>query len=412
METVFQYICSANEALLNYHAGTKLKWIINLNDLSSFKVWLKRLATAIENSQLQDEWHDVALEYFKYKLNAPPHIYKLEGAASTLAFKWQNNEPLIIPLWNNKIIRETDYWLSYYPFLQRCNGNMSAWSIRDGWQIIRSTCDNEASCIVSHNGHFGHFIYDNLPFLQLLAISMNNYLGPIKGIPETLSNDIKLLANFALNSRLAKVSHSHIDCNYGTGSKIIEICNHNNFCDIFSNNIFVNAYLLKSLHAKLLNIYKDCDNCVPGSSSPSLLFFYRNGDYKSRIYNFTEIKKSLGDLGFYLCDPSQLNPIDLCKLTQDADIIVAETGTTSLVANIFSPDKTKVISLVPERLASQPTRSMLESGIPYIIAFYPKASIFKGHSIQHLSIQTSDTVIYSAEKLARTIDNIMSSQEV
>ena len=56
-------------------------------------------------------------------------------------------------------------------------------------------------------------------------------------------------------------------------------------------------------------------------------------------------------------------------LLASTKIIVSESGTSTLIAQLFSPISTRILSLVPSRLIQEPDAAMTHSGLHYHLAY-------------------------------------------
>ena len=97
---------------------------------------------------------------------------------------------------------------------------------------------------------------------------------------------------------------------------------------------------------------------------------------------------------------------ELSILLETFSIILAESGTTTLVAALVSCHH-KVISLCPKRLLHEPDDAMLLSGLPYILMFPHKVYFILGESVEQSLIQSSDVCKYNIQEIDHLINHVI-----
>ena len=73
---------------------------------------------------------------------------------------------------------------------------------------------------------------------------------------------------------------------------------------------------------------------------------------------------------------------DLVSLLASTKIIVSESGTSTLIAQLFSPISTRILSLVPSRLIQEPDAAMTHSGLHYHLAIPCKINFLEGETVK------------------------------
>ena len=336
---------------------------------------------------------------------------KISGPANVYFFHWQSGEPKIICTREDKIITEDQHWFPLYPFIvptsQMDSTSGACCHLSVDFQdelysrIQIPEPDNlEVSYIFpSHNNHFGHFLLDDFPGLWFF---LSQQIGCIK--------DASLLP-YAWR-------HGIIDLISSTSSLYCKIPAYadsiisSSASQVFKVNRLVSTYIPNpSLKSFLLNLAV--------SSIQSNLFqenheeanrylLIRAGEYSTRIANFQAVLSLLVDTyRFQVIDPSGLCAQRLVYVLSGAELVVAEAGSTTVVASIFSPSKCQIISLLPARMLMSPTKNMLLSGLPYHLIRPERTRIVLGDTVKEAPIQSSDIVNYSISVLKETIEDAL-----
>lgn len=389
--------------------------------LKGFNEWKARALISFRTRLEPLGISDKVRQYFELCLSEDHYAYIICGPADVIVHKWPGSEPKILPLWNGILIQSDPYWLDSYPFLKRSpysasithmpsqrEYNLQGVSLHEGHQTGAACTDrNIAATIISHNNHFGHFISDNLPLYAAIGRFLKAYCGVMpakfpfryrKGILEALDHYCPELkeVEYPNSMKLAQVIDDQL-CGTTIMLRMPLVI------DVLPSNVLTNSFLSSLLRGnkKLVSEVTEKDKVV---SMGLKLFLSRQGEYSSRIANHKEIASVLESYGFLKIDPSSL-PLDrLIYLFTAADIIVSECGSATLNACIFSPQRTRIVSLVPRRLIQDTDDAMTRSGIIYSLGFCDRTVFCMGETVEYSSVQSSDLVYYKIDDIINCLD--------
>jgi len=96
----------------------------------------------------------------------------------------------------------------------------------------------------------------------------------------------------------------------------------------------------------------------------------------------------------------------LNKILKPYSIVLAESGSTTLVASLATQMHQKVISFSPKRLLQNPTNDMIKSGLPYILSFPYKVFFISGESVLYSPVQSSDVCTYKLSDITKLISEL------
>jgi hypothetical protein len=294
-------------------------------------------------------------------------------------------------LFDDKAKGENDFWLNYYPFLsfdEKCKH----FRLRSDIKVDELKCSEVQSSnyiICSHNGHLGHFIADDLPWMIAFGASLcANRLFTCASIGESIRKEMQFI-----NVDYVLATHCDLAKSYAFSCPQII---HGWIYDWALRSFLVRKYI----HSR--EVFTAPNNSHM-SSKEKLLFITRSKKYGTRITNYEELSEMLDQLGFEACTLDGLTLKETATVMVNSKLIVAESGTTSLIASICSRIDTSIVSLQPGSIFTSPTPDMVESGLPYISFFHPRISYFLGHEEVCNAIQSSSRSTYSVEELRNYI---------
>ena len=313
-------------------------------------------------------------------------IIQIQAKGVMINFYWPNSELKAVTLMDNYLITDQSYWLQFYPFIDvKIEKNIMVATINQEFEkkTRAENLNRNEVTIISHNNHFGHFLFDDYPRLLIDELQFPSHihrsmesLNLSKGIEDLLVSTIP-----SISSSSPKTEKDH-------SLKYSE-----NVLQSFITNPFLNSYIIERKFERIRQLTKGANN------THDKIYIARDGQYESRIANQEEIKVLLDNEGFIMIDPSKYTTIGLIEKLSKASIIVTESGTSCLVASLYSTKSTTVIALVPEELLSNPSEDMVISGLPYHFATPTKIRLVLGKSIDNHVIQTSKKCVYSAKKI-------------
>lgn len=372
-------------------------YTFSLDGLRSYHEWKTNLLKSFIEKSNYYSFHPEIISIFHRLLSKNGDIITIRGEGSLYLYNWTNGEPLFLLLYNDLYyVSDEAYWLSAYPFLRKKLGHLGNQiteintSIFSDWrEADRDIPDSIA--IITQNDHIGHFLYDELPLLRIGLIA--------KGDKSRL-----LTSNKSVHEALQALSG-----NYGPYFSYPKQGNYRlrgqKFIRSYANSFFSKAYLSSISNLKLdLELHIDKSRDTSGQII-NRVFLTRGKRYKTRIANMDDIQQCLSNLGFRTIETDMMTFKELKLLLGTASVIVAECGTTTLIACLFSSHSSKVITLVPQEILAEPSAPMLVGGLPYMLAFITKLDFVCGQSVikNHL-VQTSNIVMYDVQRLEHSVN--------
>ena len=380
--------------------------VTDVGKLASFADWSSSLDIALRrnSSFLKNDlyaWHNLIFSYRQ----KPNLLLSILGPAKIIVFKWlSSSEVKLLPIWDSLFILQNELsWLGSYPFIsvQSDVAHLVKKKI-----VANIDVSNDLNLILpSHNNHFGHFIGDELPAYlssllpsSLLRLQKNSFrnniaLAPPKGISSSINS-------FLPNLRLQSSYHDEITSLQGGSS--LSVYSQNVFSSISSGPI-TNAFLWSRFYSRAHSSF----NQYCSTSKPFYIFMVRSGDYDSRIANFDEISSLTSSMGFVQFDPGKCEIKFLLSYLSNARCIIVESGTTSLIACMFSPSSCSVISLNSERYLFNPSPSIALGGIQYLIGYLSKLHLFPGKVVRSHPIESSDICSFSPQSLLALLNKLI-----
>jgi hypothetical protein len=317
------------------------------------------------------------------------------GMGTQLTYHWPHSEFKSIIFNDGLLVTQDRYWLPFYPFVafneSELGGNLSV-RINPSFKDSAKISDISPSPLycVSHNNHFGHFVFDDLPRLYLDLVLFKTHIEEAYIASELSTGIHDLLGLITIKKKW------HFE---GTTSQNSLVSSSRCLASYITNKV-VNIYILRRILSQKQAGLK--------ISSRSVKIFLRRGNlnYNSRIANIKQIKEYLEENGVIVLDPSEIKPLDMIKKMSEATLVFAESGTTSLIASMFTQSKCRVVTFVPDILLYETSHAMLLSGLPYHLFDPRKQDFIIGTPIVKHNIQSSSICSYRVSDCAKFLDNL------
>ena len=313
-------------------------------------------------------------------------LIQLRGKGCVLNYYWPNGELKSLALMDRYLITDQPYWLKYYPFIDIINKKDG-----DYVEINDQFCKNASiyelnktkSSLITHNNHFGHFLFDDYPRLVLDDLQFKSYISNSKS-PGNLSKGIEDILKNCLKIRITNISDQE-----GRNSVIKT----SNLLTSIATNPIINSYVVM----QLFRSYRK--GLAKTKSENKKVYLERSMQYKSRVGNKEELKELLEKENFVRYDPSKYSTMELLEILNDASVIITEAGTSCLVSSLYAPPKCKVLALVPDDLIKNPDKEMIISGLPYHFTNPFNTEFILGKPTCEHKIQSSKQCVYSIEEI-------------
>ena len=318
-----------------------------------------------------------------------------EGPALVYNHVWPNGEKKLVVQMCGEIIGEDPFWLKKFPFVELSN-NQSSYSLTK--EVLSAympfTKHTGDTLFCSHNLHFGHFVADNLPYLVTLSGLFENSspISHFNSLPLSILRELNQIGftsnvfsrELTLNSPAGIISSSKLHHGYAT--------------DHLVKGFILQKLLHNSMYYPL--------NPITNASSP-YVFLVRSSNYGSRISNFIEISNELKKLEFRAIELDSMTLLDCKNKLASAKLVVAESGTTSLIAAICMKASATLISLQPDILMASPSSEMIVSGLPYVLCYHKSIKVFTGNAIDNHAIQSSRIAYYNPAALVKLVNTLI-----
>lgn len=402
-EAAYQAFGNKNSKVLNINK-------ISLDPLKSFQEWRQNLKVAFKKLKATHSICEEVANSFQEALNESHSIYKIEGKSDVIIYHWPNAEPKIVPLWGNIIIQSDLYWLEFLPFLNEIEKNATKidtfktykfqpndflYILEGNFQPIKNRL------IISQNNHFGHYLLDHLPLIELLngpfgGINVNSYKPIDYPYKDSIIDLLLMSIPQSIDNKMLTRSRSTEKSIFNQLAQPL-IITHEKLIDLLPTNHYTNAYLWSQIRDKF-HLNNSLALKIQDQKSTKVMLI-RSGDYKTRIENWEDIKKYLTEIGFIFIDPSQNSAHEILVILRNAGIVICESGSSTLNATIFANPKARIISLNPKRLFQQPNLSMIHGGLPYLLAFCDRIEFILGETTEQAHIPSSDIARYKISKI-------------
>ena len=100
----------------------------------------------------------------------------------------------------------------------------------------------------------------------------------------------------------------------------------------------------------------------------------------------------------------------LIGLLKNCSIVIAESGTATLNACMFSEEETIIVSLVSSNLIKKTSLDMVYGGLPYLLTSPRRLRLIVGAPLEDNPIQTSALCYYSVEEVEKEIRAVVKMQ--
>ena len=381
-----KWLAEANREFVRYSNCliANLRRLASSGDISfwTLSIICAMIDESLDWSSANPEMHDLTYRYYH---------------------SWNYQEYKILSISDGFILSNDErYWLRRYPGLniqRRFHKNENVHRVCHAQAPLILMDDFNNCSTISHNGHFGHFLGDDLSrwiiFNCLGAEIVPSLVGYRPNLHMTLA-ELDLTPLAYTSDLQSKANESE---NLSTEStRLIKTCNAR---DIRMaprvHTVFLAAYFLREWAAV----------CCNSSIKPGLLFLRRAGSYRTRIANISEFESYLLQVGFDIVDPSTLSMSELTTEISGRKLIISESGTTTLLANLFGSLDTVNVILLPDALRNAPDIGMLLSGLPYMFSGYGMKQPFYGTTVATDAIQTSFTVRYEINDLSLLLTSLL-----
>jgi len=326
-----------------------------------------------------------AYAYLRNKYSQPSYLVRMKSSGTQVNFRWPNNEIKSMMLSEDLVITAEEYWLPSYPFfvLDRQSGPHGL------YLFLNKDCVNSAEFVdlgseplytISHNNHFGHFLFDDLPRIYADSLMYISHISQTP-LPCSLAVGILELLNCIDLMELNQTALFEDQPKLG-------VVKSSNALQSFLTNPIMNIYILDRLfHSTRFRA------CQP-TGQFQRIFLRRGGSYQSRIDNHVEISNLLVANGCSVVNPSSYSVNALQSKLSSASVIFTEAGTCSLVASLLAPKNCKVVTFVPETLLKNPTDGMIVSGLVYHLVNPAKQEFIVGTPSKPHPVQTSSICYY------------------
>ena len=386
---------------------------IDLSLLASFENWKKN--THLELRRIANDYglKREALSLLLDAVDNAGSLYMIDGKADLLTYTWPNKEVKIFPVWHpGVLIQPTLFWLRCYPFIQLEDECSSLYSLdlAEFKPKASEKAENDGVLIASDNNHFGHFILDSMPALALLngplGLHRNvinttyayDYLVPIVDIcKDCLSLNVSSRESSALGNlgRQGELDEKNIIYN----ARALQFV---------PANQFTNSYLWSM---KKSEIFEKVSDGPRVEDSADRIFLSRSQAYKSRIANYPEVKEYLLLHGFVEKHAEDYSASELIGLLSKCSVIIAESGTATLNACMFSKDDTIVVSLVSSNLIKNTYLDMVYGGLPYLLTSPRRLRLIVGDPLEDHPIQTSAVCSFPIKEIEQQLKSALKMYE-
>tara|TARA_B100000674_G_scaffold39763_2_gene27708 strand:+ start:18515 stop:19705 length:1191 start_codon:yes stop_codon:yes gene_type:complete len=381
-----------------YHDSSQptIQDVIEYNYISSFRKYRFKYIESLE-SLFSSEL--ISASTYRSLLNDcnKLHIsFICSGEARAFFFFWPNGEVKILQTFGSIAIVDSLFWLQFYPFLRviHFDRNVSCDIEVDlnQFDVINSISSTSLPFFIpSHNNHFGHFLLDDLP---KLGISVDSLFGSSKTslFPFSWRKSIyDIVASFSLLSpSLASVPST----SFSVSSSLVQPC-------VTSN--LLRGFLQKKVISRIRRYHTN--KSIPIYSH---VFITRSGGNETRISNYSSLVNLLSSYNFFFLDVSDFSEFDVLSILSNATICVCEPGSATLLAQSYTQEFCKIVSILPKRFVFSPDSSMIESGLCYHFVVPSRTIYCLSESVFLSSIQTSDIIKCNIDHLRYLLETLSS----
>jgi hypothetical protein len=258
-----------------------------------------------------------------------------------MCWYWNNGDQIVFPVNSeNTIYLGNDglEWIDYWPFLKKINYNSYACAL-PGYKLtsINKASKSEPHLLIGGQAHFGHFIMNQLVSLRANLDSNkcpSNWFSIIHP-PDYTEIQRELLKHYAgLNT-----------------TKWHSLPKQNGIFEIENCAVpCIDEHAFGLIHGKgAIELKFNNREIAQGKR----IYITRGIEGRNdRLLNFNKFVQDIEDLGFYVCNPSNLDFKEKLNLLGDAEIILSDSGSCWLNGLLFSNLNTKLINMFPSSILS------------------------------------------------------------
>jgi hypothetical protein len=357
--------------------------------LSSLKACLKAVGTD----------HQVIELLLGYYSRESKQI-QLDGPGQLLNYHFPGGEIKSVAIRSNVLLVDSLYWVPSYPFLdvvgkEDCERRLLRVAIKkELFDFRQSGGDpNSGIILVSHNNHYGHFLFDDLPRLRLdtSTLSMSK-----TRLAYEYCESIHQLIGVTLGTNTAQAS------TIGKANSLNTVTESKRVISSHLTNPVVNIFLLRKI----------IDNAAMSKSVAGIaermerIILSRGSSLYSRVYNREEVVSLCRSHGFIEVDPFSFEIGKFISLLYRSSIIISECGSSLLSAAAYSSEQTNLIGLAPADLFSSPPSDMILGGLPYHLTAPMRTRFILGQIVIRHQIMTSSVCKYDISDLRLAIKKI------
>ena len=373
--------------------------IIDYSSIDSFTAYRSRYIRSIYLLLKAKKISFTAYSALLNDCNKQQLSFNISGLGSAFFFRWPNGEIKVIQTFDNIAVVDSLYWLSFYPFLRSNQDFLTGTSSLEIYTSQFAEFDQFINSSVyyfipSHNNHFGHFLLDDLPKLSFFESSFfgspNVTLLPFnwrKSISD-ISLSFPLISRSSFSSELLAEPIS-----FSIASYYVQPCISSNLLRGFLQRKAISR-IRHHFSCSCLHIYQK-------------VFITRSGGIETRISNYPLLVDLLQSYGFYFLDVSKLIESEVLSILSSASICVCEPGSATLLAQSYTNDFCRVISIVPSRFMLSPDAEMCESGLCYHLVAPNRTYYSLAETKIRSVIQTSDIVECDIYHLRSLLDQLL-----
>jgi len=378
----------------------------NFSHVQSFLRYINQIAIKLRT--VQDDIHQNSLGYLNSVLATQPmlNIYEL-SYCSFFNHQWENGDIKLLPVPNIVLCVEDDFWHSHYPFMSQASLSRTSryiekhYTLKPGAALHhRDVADGPRyAVLLSHVNHYGHFVLDDLPF-HLWPLSTPTNIWPT-GLIQLTQSDIftSELNQLMLAGGFKQFTH-HIIAKQGLTSMA-----NTTLIAPRATTFTVRHFLSQKIRqiyirASRTNVCRSISNHIAPAHSVGARVFITRGPTNTRIHNYNEIVRFLANEGFNQLDLKGKSIRDLSTMLENVELIVAETGSASHIAELCTADDVPIICLIPSRLLSALPKGELFGCLSYYFAYLHRLTFVSGATVIKGCPVSSDIESY-IEKLSQ-----------
>ena len=147
--------------------------IVNFESSYRFSIFKQIFIADLRNFLAINKFNNYAIRKILDRYSADSFFISIKEAGKQVNFYWPNREFKSFTVFDKAIVTNDIFWLESYPFLEIDKENYKARLASDFEKLTDRYLINKELTCPSHNNHFGHFIFDDLPRCYLDKINLN-----------------------------------------------------------------------------------------------------------------------------------------------------------------------------------------------------------------------------------------------